>query len=90
MKEFKEKYEELKVEADKLQNEIDNLKTDIKFKDRDISQLRKYYNETFNAFKQLRNEKQILLERLNDEIKVRIEKEAELNIWKEEKEDFPF
>lgn len=90
MKELKEKYEELKLEADKLQNEIDNLKTEIKFKDRDISQLRKDYNETFDAFKQLRNEKQILLDKLNNETKIRIEKEAELNILKEEAEELPF
>lgn len=90
MKEFKEKYEELKVEADKLQNEIDNLKKDIKFKDRDILQLKKDYNEIFNACKQLNTEKKILIDKLTNEIKIRIEKESELNILKEENEDLPF
>lgn len=90
MKEFKEKYEELKVEADKLQNEIDNLKKYIKFKDRDILQLKKYYNEIFNACKQLNTEKKILIDKLTNEIKIRIEKESELNILKEENEDLPF
>lgn len=90
MEDLKKEFEELKLESSKLENEIEGLKNDIKRKDRDISQLRKDYNETFDAFKQLRNEKKILLEKLNDEIKVRIEKEAELNILKEESEELPF
>lgn len=90
MKDLKKEFEELKLESAKLENEIEGLKNDIKRKDRDISQLRKDYSEIFEALRQLRNEKKILLERLNDETKVRIEKEAELNILKEEAEELPF
>lgn len=73
-----------------MENEIEGLKNDIKCKDKEISRLRKDYSEIFEALRQLRNEKKILLEKLNNEIKVRIEKEAELMIFKEESEELPF
>lgn len=77
-------------EIEKLKKEIENLKMDIKSRDRDISILKKNYNEIFDALKQLRKEKKILLEKLSNETKARIEKEAELNILKEEAEELPF
>lgn len=77
-------------EIDKLNKIIENLKDDIKFRDRDISQLRKDYKESLDFIKQLRKEKKILLDKLNDEIKIRIEKESELMILHEEAEELPF
>lgn len=80
----------MKDKIENLKKEIENLKTNIKFSDRDIVQLKKDFNEILDALKQIRKEKKILLEKLNNEIKVRIEKEAELNILKEEAEELPF
>lgn len=90
MENLKKEFEELKLENAKLQKEIEDNYCQIKMKDRDISQLRKDNSEIFEALRQLRNEKKILLEKLNKEIKVRIEKEAELMIFKEEAEKLPF
>ena len=90
MENLKKEFEELKLENAKLQKEIEDNYCQIKMKDRDISQLRKDYSEIFGALRQVRNEKEILLEKLKTEIKDRIEKEAELNILKEKAEELPF
>lgn len=76
---------------DKEKNqEFENLKKEFERIAKENYQLRKENKSMNDAIDKLQQEKRILLQRIKDEMKTRIEFEAELMIMKYDSKDFPF